>query len=414
MWVHARQRVSGGEWAPCCLSPSNASVANGYVIAVATNGGGTNVGALVYRAAEGFGDVTLTNVVLSWNYAMGGLYGTNQVDLALFAVEMVYIPEGAFYLGDGRPNSPGGQFFTYPDTTRPFLVTNEDAIATGSATGALSWLHRDYGPGNTISITFPKGYRAFYAMKYEVTQAQYADYLNHITPGQAVSHYMGGFGSYRQRIAVTDGVYSSDAPDRACNYLGWDLLCAYLDWAGLRPLTELEYEKMCRGFKYPVVGEYAYGGDTAPVPMTGIAGVDGSGTETASPPTANFFAIDPYGSIKGPVRVGIFATTNSSRISAGAGYFGNMDLTDNVIEQYVCAAANAGGNRFIGEHGDGNIAALPPSWPTGGYGGGGGLRGTWDTWSYYIQDMTVSARYGMDSGGGNDRQVGGRGGHTAF
>ena len=39
-------------------------------------------------------------------------------------------------------------------------------------------------------------------------------------------------------------------------------LCTYLDWAGLRPMTELEYEKICRGPSAPVAGEYAWGSTT--------------------------------------------------------------------------------------------------------------------------------------------------------
>jgi len=66
---------------------------------------------------------------------VGGLYGTNQVDLALFATEMVYIPDGAFYIGDGTVGAPYGQFYQYPNVNQPFLVTNENAITTGTAIG---------------------------------------------------------------------------------------------------------------------------------------------------------------------------------------------------------------------------------------------------------------------------------------
>ena len=41
--------------------------------------------------------------------------------------------------------------------------------------------------------------------------------------------------------------------------LSWPDLCAYADWAALRPMTELEYEKACRGPNNPVLGEYAWG-----------------------------------------------------------------------------------------------------------------------------------------------------------
>lgn len=412
VWIHAQQRVSGGDWAPCYFSASNHSVASGFALEIGTNGGGTNVGAMIHRDGEGFGGVSLTNVVLSWNYALAGLYGTSQVDIALFAIEMVCIPEGAFYLGDGTPGAGQGQFFAYPNTNQPFLVTNENAIATGAVTGGLNW--RAYGgaPGGTLSNAFPKGFRSFYAMKYEITQGQYADFLNHITPGRAATRYPGSVSSsYRQSVRFTNNVYVADAPDRASNFMSLDDFLVYLDWAGLRPLTELEYEKMCRGFKYPVAGEYAYGGDTAPVYLSGIAGIDGSGSETATPAGANFFPIDwRYGSIKGPVRVGVFATPNSTRVSSGAGYFGNMDLCGNVNEIYI-AVGTAPGLRFVGDDGDGQVAAQPPSWPSNSSSGGAGIRGVWD--QTYLTDLRASVRQGMEAYS-VDRgpSTGGRGGRT--
>ena len=46
------------------------------------------------------------------------------------------------------------------------------------------------------------------------------------------------------------------------NYMTWTDLLAYLDWSCLRPMTEFEYEKICRGPVYPVANEYAWGNQT--------------------------------------------------------------------------------------------------------------------------------------------------------
>lgn len=54
---------------------------------------------------------------------------------------------------------------------------------------------------------------------------------------------------------------------------------AYLNWSGLRPMTELEYEKSCRGERAAFANEMAWG-DTTYVYQTGIDGLDLSGTET--------------------------------------------------------------------------------------------------------------------------------------
>ena len=48
--------------------------------------------------------------------------------------------------------------------------------------------------------------------------------------------------------ASADKVFNdpTDGQDRACNFLNWNDLAAYLQWAALRPMTELEFEKICR------------------------------------------------------------------------------------------------------------------------------------------------------------------------
>ena len=46
---------------------------------------------------------------------------------------------------------------------------------------------------------------------------------------------------------------------RPCNHLCWADAVAFAAWAGLRPMTELEYEKACRGPGYAHHGELAWG-----------------------------------------------------------------------------------------------------------------------------------------------------------
>src|SRR5208283_4202281 len=52
---------------------------------------------------------------------------------------------------------------------------------------------------------------------------------------------------------------STDGEWIAMNYSYWLDAAAYAAWAGLRPYTELEYEKAARGPITPVNGEYAWG-----------------------------------------------------------------------------------------------------------------------------------------------------------
>jgi formylglycine-generating enzyme required for sulfatase activity len=68
----------------------------------------------------------------------------------------------------------------------------------------------------------------------------------------------------------------------------------------------------------------------------------------------------------GPTRVGMFATGSSGRLSAGAAYYGAMDMGGNLAERTI--AVNAAGKNFTGALGDGNISATGfadvASWPS--------------------------------------------------
>jgi formylglycine-generating enzyme required for sulfatase activity len=408
VWVFARQRVSGGDWSRVLLSTNGHTVPSGFDYFVGQNGGVTNPGVMIYRNSEGFGDISQLSVTLRWDYVASGLYGTNQVDYAVFGTEMVYIPPGDFSLGSGglEPQT----FFTYPVTTQPFVVTSESAMVIGTVTGALSSVPGGSGGTltGTLSNNYPKGYAAIYAMKYEITQGQYVDFLNYIPPGQALARFPGQFGTSRHTINQTGTVYTVTAPDRGCNFLGWMDVVTFLDWAGLRPMTELEFEKICRGFKAPVPVELAFG-DITPVFAVTIIG-DGTGTDTVTTANANVSSAQNF---FGPIRVGIFASSTSTRLKSGAGYFGNMEMSGNVLEMTV-TAGDAKGRSFIGEHGDGEVSLLPASWPKLGDGAGIGLRG--GSWADTLaaSNLRVSHRAVAASASfARNHEYGGRGVRTA-
>ena len=160
-------------------------------------------------------------------------------------------------------------------------------------------------------------------------------------------------------------------------------------------MTELEYEKACRGPAQPVLNEYAWG-TTSIMNLTGHTGEDGSGTETPSPANAN--AIYGNGAIKGPVRVGIFARPQSSRAGSGASYWGIMELGGNLWERPVPVGLPAG-RLFQGTHGNGTLNATGyatlPDWP--GYANGqvtgnnsGAYRG--GHWNRPVEQTRVSDR----------------------
>ena len=52
---------------------------------------------------------------------------------------------------------------------------------------------------------------------------------------------------------------TSAYPHIPMGYMNWQDLASYLDWSGLRPMSEFEYEKACRGTLTAVPFEYPWG-----------------------------------------------------------------------------------------------------------------------------------------------------------
>jgi formylglycine-generating enzyme required for sulfatase activity len=266
--------------------------------------------------------------------------------------------------------------------------------------GSLGGATGGYPTGQTApaNASWPNGYNAFYCMKYEVTQQQYVDFLNTLTQTQATARKYTGS---TERYAITGsavGSYATTNPNVACNYLSWADCAAYADWSGLRPMTELEFEKACRGPEGAVVGEYAWGTATlASIAYTlSGAGTASEGIATNYSTTVGnaVYSGTGAGTIGGPVRVGIFAAngSNSGRESAGASYWGIMELSGNLSERPV-TIVNATGLAFTGTHGDGVLTssgnANAATWPGTDAVGAGWRSGSWIS---YADSMQVSDR----------------------
>ncbi len=373
-WVFIKYRdTSIGNWEHVLLSTAGHSAPAGSVIEVHSNGSGTNVGAIIYRSSVGDGDVAFANMTLKWDMSKNGLTKTNFVDVRVLAIEMVKIPECRFALGSG--GSENYHIYKYPDPLQVYYVTNTGPINIDARTNNLYYTGGGGDSTGIVSVLFPNGFSGFYCMKYEITQGQYADFLNSLPAGYALARFPNAYGSARHTIRDKDlnGIYSADTQDRACNYLAWADVSAYLDWSALRPMTELEFEKACRGISLPVPNEYPWG-TTFLRQLDSYAGTDGSGTETANPTDANchsYFYRTSDVTRYGPARVGIFARPGTTRSEAGAGYYGVMDLGGNVYDQTV-SIGNLQGRAFIGNHGDGYVQTSPLTWPTT---TGSGIRG---------------------------------------
>lgn len=394
-WIFIKFKTPGTGWRHATLAASGHTAPAGSILTRTSDG----MGALIYRSATGSGSLNLPAVRLNWNYAASGLGGTNDVDISVHAIEMVYIPQGSFALGSGGGES--GTFYRYPTVSDSYWVTNENTLITGNNNGNLifsgNW-------GFPIPADFPKGYSAFYMMKYEISQGQYASFLNHLDPEQALLRYPDFNGLHRYAIARQTNLYVAAASDRACNYLAVIDVFSYLNWAGLRPASELEYEKACRGTMPPEPNEFAWG-STSIGSITNFSGSDGSGFETVQPASANA----NYSATRSPtgtVRVGIFAQSGSSRQSSGAGYYGVMELSGNVSELTV-SVSNEEGRGFLPVHGTGLHSPLPSAWP--GYTALIRRGGAWDD---SVDNLRTSTR-NTSTDSSRQRDFGGRGVRTA-
>lgn len=135
-WIFAKYRTLGGLWRHATLSSSGHSAPAGATLHVASNGIGTNVGVFLRRPSSGSGSVQFNDVRLRWNFAADGLGGTNDVDVSVHAIEMVYIPSGAFSVGSGGEESD--HFYRSPTHSDPYPIQSEGPIQIGSSVGNLN------------------------------------------------------------------------------------------------------------------------------------------------------------------------------------------------------------------------------------------------------------------------------------
>ncbi len=415
-WVFIKYQPTGGEWQHATLNTQagNHTFPSGYTGSVGVTGS-TGMGVFIYRDSNGSGNTSLSEVQLRWEYGSDGLADNSSFSAKVFAIEMVYVPDGSFYVGD---RTSGFRFYDGDNSSQTFLVDGSQ-ITFGQNDGNLWWDGGDhYVPdeGQTLQSNFPTGYNAFYCMKYEISQDLYAEFLNTLTATQDGNRFPDEYDNFRHTIGGSAGNRSADIVDRACNYLNWMDGAAFADWAGLRPITEMEFEKACRGPVGPVAWEYAWGNTsiaTTAYSLSNDGTPNASVTNSASDPNGNASYSTTDGSIDGPLRCGIFATNASSRAEAGAGYYGIMELSGNLTEQTVCLASSIGLN-YTGTHGDGILSnngyATNSDWP--GYNSGevksaSGSTGRGGDWYNSSSLARVSARISLAQGASSRQRYNG-------
>ena len=347
---------------------------------------------------------------LRWNYGVDNVADGSIVDIQVFAIEMVYVPEGSYQLGSTNFGGTEDDHFYYNTGVFggqfPYNVNSEDPITVSPAVNDLFYdVTQAENQGDQmgpIPADFPKGFMAFWSMKYEVTEDQWVCFFNSLTDSQKANHDVTDSDHKnsdatisRNTISWTSGNAVTSAPSRAINFLNYEDCAAYFDWTGLRFMTEMEYEKACKG-PINVYNSFASGG-TAVHDQLYTINNDGTDNAIVTDPGVNitnmcYFDTDPGG----PMRVGIFAASavNSTRIETGGSYFGIMELSGNLYER--CIGVGTPINRgFEGSHGDGEITSAGAhnvaTWPVPGSEGAVAYRGgSWanDTKFCLVADRT--------------------------
>jgi hypothetical protein len=176
-------------------------------------------------------------------------------------------------------------------------------------------------------------------------------------------------------------------------------------------MTELEFEKAARGPLAPSYNDRANGktpqGNMTPtynnnlvISSLKLSGAE-NGTETPTAADSTKFLALYDGPIEGgdggsgAYRVGVFATSSSSRNSSGASYYGIMGLTDNASE-FVISLNSEASRSFKEANGIGenslNGNPIISHWFAGGY---------FDSWSSIMYKNNWSGVSGRSMGSQN-------------
>jgi formylglycine-generating enzyme required for sulfatase activity len=402
-------------------------------------------GVIIRRSAPGSGNISAATVTLAMTIT------DNNYNYQLNGIEMVYIPEGAFYLGDG--NRGGGNMYGFTGNGATASKLIDAATQSAGLTAAQYLSNVSWGSSAALPSTFPMGYNAFYTMKYEVSQEAFAMFLNTLTYDQQLTRFTNAPNSApgtfvlaglpnpqncRNGIRIkTSGQVSNipavvgcdlnlngtfdeadDGQNIACNWLSWSDLMAFLDWAALRPMTEFEFEKLSRGTSSPVANEYAWGTTTILAANSGAIVYPGAVNEVSitSGPGLCAYGVGATNN-RGPLRCGFAASSTSNRTVAGATFYGVMEMSGNVVEQCL-GGYSYNYSAFTNVSGDGNLSATgiadTPNWPLNGGGNGGGGTCKGGNWYDAAGTCVTSNRDWMTWNGNQarDNRVGGRGVRT--
>lgn len=437
VWVFVKRQACTGNniWAHQLLSSTSADH-------ISTNASSTNLltvdavgdglGVFIRRSAltTATGNISSHTIKLKINSTASGtapnIATTATDNFKVMGLEMVYVPQGSFYLGDGRPTNTSN--FSAGNNASTALLIDAAKQTNGLGSSNVYCSNSIYGSPGALPSTFPIGYNGFYCMKYELTTAAYVDFLNTLTydqqeakftkRGNSNAHpniadsYLSDGERAQIRIPSADiGIYNTKpaqftfntavASYSACHYLNWQDLTAYLDWSGIRPMTEFEFEKASRGNNagspmLPIPFEYPWGSTV--LTQMGYSNDRGAANERPNNIGANglcAYGLNDYNWY--PVRSGAASSATSNRVQSGATYYGIMEMGGNVWEQCVGGGSGYDYSGFTTANGDGKLTnnglADVTGWPVnGGRNSGTIIRGSTyyrgETFLIQISDRT--------------------------
>lgn len=323
-----------------------------------------------------------------WKFIDDGVAIDKTVNVKVCAIEMVKIPLGSFYY---NVSGIGGSTYNNYGAGSEALISASSYVPDGASTG------------------WPNGYTSFYIMKYEVSQGQYADFLNMLPASDATSRF-GSYTDYEHTITYNSSDdygsrYSADKPSRASARISWDDCLAYASWAALRPLTEMEFEKAARGTSNGTFYKATYPwGDDNPNEDNDIYVPPGHESPyDAYKYYANFYDSgnnsDTY---DGPTNVGNYLAGSTedpaierTTAQTGASPYGVADLAGNLWEHVINCDKNSSDATTVltPANGDGQLHSDYRSdlnWSVASV--GKGVRG--GDWSDSSELLRVSSRYG--------------------
>ncbi|MDE5639872.1 MAG: formylglycine-generating enzyme family protein, partial [Odoribacter sp.] len=350
-----------------------------YAYMTATPNQTTAPGLFIYRDNLGTGKADVICKIRWKTSFRREQFDNGAIQLLAQAIEMVFVPAGPYVLGDSLSANCFADSYG-----RPIKVQTE------ASNIGLGYIQEGGVYQNvTVSASYPKGFQGFYVMKYELSQEQYVNFLNTLTLAQQKAllpnwndlkegDYIFGDAkgrSCRNGIILAyhtdpaapmifannfnkDDEYNGagDGQTIASNYMSIYDLLAYSSWSGLRPMSEMEFEKACR-LPDLSLERRGYAWNKGDGTISRAMNLSGEGFETENVGVGN---VNFKKTFEGPLRCGIFAkSANSTAQASGSTYWGGMEMSGNVRE--LCRNVNDW-NFYWNRHGEG--AYTPGLWNT--------------------------------------------------